>query len=208
MNLIAIESSTSLCSVSSFKNGDLSNVIDLVDSKEHSKKLPHIIQEMMKDFDDFKEIYAFAVSIGPGSFTSVRIALSIVKGLAFGLKNNIVPIQTLEGMNFSINHDGLHYVGAHAFKDKCYLQKFNGKVAVEKPFIDNFESIDKLDNQIYLYSKNEFNEKYQNISPSSISVGQYAMLNYSRLVKKYNEDVVPIYLSENQFVKINDNKSK
>ena len=43
MNLIAIEASTDLCSVASFKDGSLFNVIDLVDSKEHSKNLPHII---------------------------------------------------------------------------------------------------------------------------------------------------------------------
>ena len=37
MNLIAVEASTDLCSVASFKDGILQNVIDLVDSKEHSK---------------------------------------------------------------------------------------------------------------------------------------------------------------------------
>ena len=56
MNLIAIESSASICSVSSFKNSKLCNVIDLADSKQHSKKLPQIIQEIMRDFDDFSEI--------------------------------------------------------------------------------------------------------------------------------------------------------
>ena len=208
MNLISIESSTDLCSVSSFKKGNLYNVIDLVDSKEHSKNLPHIILRAMNDFEDYSKIEAFAVSIGPGSFTSVRIALSIVKGLAFGLKNNIIPVSTLEAMNYSVNDKGIHYVSINSFKNKCFIQKFKGSVILDPPFIFNIEDIGNLDDKVYLYSNNAIEQNCHLISPSSISLAEYAIINYSRLVKKYNDDISPIYLSENKFVKINDNKSK
>ena len=207
MNLISIESSTNLCSVSSFKNGTLCNVIDLVDSIEHSKNLPHIILEVMNDFSDYNQIKAFAVSIGPGSFTSVRIALSIVRGLALGLKNSIVPVSTLEGINYAINDTGEHYVAINSFKNKCFIQKFKDNIALEDPVISNIEDIKDYEN-LYIYSYNPIVQNSHLISPSAISLGEYAIDNYSRLVKKYNEDIHPIYLSENKFVKINDNKSK
>ena len=207
MNLIAIESSTNICSVSSFKDSKLCNVIDLADSKQHSKNLPQIIQEIMRDFDDFSEIKAFAVSVGPGSFTSIRIGLSIVKGLSFGLKNNIVPVPTLEAMNYSVNNSKTHYIALSSYKDKCFIQKFRGKKPIEDPFIDNYDNISKINDTVYLYSDNA-NHDYESISPSSISLGQYAIANYMELVKKHNEDIHPIYLSDNEFVKINSNRSK
>jgi tRNA threonylcarbamoyladenosine biosynthesis protein TsaB len=41
---------------------------------------------------------AYAVSIGPGSFTSLRVGLATVKGLAFGSERPIVPVPTLEAL--------------------------------------------------------------------------------------------------------------
>ncbi len=207
MNLVSIEASTDLCSVSSFKNGVLCNVIDLVDSKEHSKHLPHIILKSMNDFNDFNDIDAFSVSIGPGSFTSVRISLSIVKGLTLGLKNGIVPVSTLESMNSSVNDKDIHYIVINSFKDVCFVQKFKGDISLDEPFLSNIQDIEKFDN-VYIYSKNSVCPDFNIISPSSISLGQYAIKNYKKLVRKYNEEIHPIYLSENKFVKINDNKSK
>ena len=42
------------------------------------------------------EIDAFAVSIGPGSFTGLRIGLSTAKGLSYAAKKPIVPVPTLD----------------------------------------------------------------------------------------------------------------
>ena len=207
MNLIAVEASTDLCSVASFKDGTLHNIIDLVDSKEHSKNLPHIISQCMNDFDDYREIDAFAVSIGPGSFTSVRISISIIKGLTLGLKNDIVPVPTLEAMNYPIKDKDTHYIVLNSFKEKCFVQKFKGSLAIDEPFVLNLEDLDKINNA-YIYSKNTIITNNNFITPSAISLGNYAIENYKKLVKKYNEKIKPIYLSENKFVKINDNKSK
>jgi tRNA threonylcarbamoyladenosine biosynthesis protein TsaB len=48
------------------------------------------------------EIDAFAVSIGPGSFTGLRIGLSTVKGLSYAAKKPIVPVQTLDAFARSL----------------------------------------------------------------------------------------------------------
>ena len=47
---------------------------------------------------DFSDIGAYAVTVGPGSFTGVRIGVSLVKGLAFGKGVPCVPLSTLEAL--------------------------------------------------------------------------------------------------------------
>ena len=167
-----------------------------------------MIKEMMCDFSNFNEIDAFAVSIGPGSFTSVRIALSIIKGLAFALKSNIIPVPTLEGINDGLNDKNIHYVIINSFKNKCFIQKFKGNRIIGKPFIDDMENIIKLKDKIYIYSENIVNKEYESIFPSSISLGEYAIKNSAKLSIPYNAEIKPIYLSENKFLKINDSRSK
>ena len=70
----------------------------------------------------------------------------------------------------------------------------------------NLEDLDKINNA-YIYSKNTIITNNNFITPSAISLGNYAIENYKKLVKKYNEKIKPIYLSENKFVKIDDNKA-
>ena len=48
---------------------------------------------------DFSDIDAYAVTVGPGSFTGVRIGVSLVKGLAFSKGVPCVPISTLEALS-------------------------------------------------------------------------------------------------------------
>lgn len=47
---------------------------------------------------NFSDIGAYAVTVGPGSFTGVRIGVSLVKGLAFGRNVPCVPVSTLEAL--------------------------------------------------------------------------------------------------------------
>lgn len=48
------------------------------------------------------QVDQFAVSTGPGSFTGLRIGISAVKGMAFGLKKSCVPISTLEALSYNL----------------------------------------------------------------------------------------------------------
>ena len=48
----------------------------------------------------FNELARIAVTIGPGSFTGVRIAAGVVQGLSLGLDCPVIPISTLAAMAF------------------------------------------------------------------------------------------------------------
>ncbi len=63
----------------------------------HSERLMPSIEWLLNASGiSIKEIDVFAVSIGPGSFTGLRIGLSTVKGFAFATGRPVVPVRTLD----------------------------------------------------------------------------------------------------------------
>jgi tRNA threonylcarbamoyladenosine biosynthesis protein TsaB len=48
-----------------------------------------------------KDIDAFCISVGPGSFTGLRIGVAVVKGLAYALKKRIVTVPTLDAIAYN-----------------------------------------------------------------------------------------------------------
>ena len=63
----------------------------------HAERLMPSIQWLMDSSrTSIKDIDAFAVSIGPGSFTGLRIGLSTAKGLSYAAKKPLVPVRTLD----------------------------------------------------------------------------------------------------------------
>ncbi|MCS5660954.1 MAG: tRNA (adenosine(37)-N6)-threonylcarbamoyltransferase complex dimerization subunit type 1 TsaB, partial [Dehalococcoidia bacterium] len=67
--------------------------------REHAENLPHFCEAVLeKGNTDISELAAIAVSIGPGSFTGLRIGLSFAKGIAFSGDLSLVPVPTLMAM--------------------------------------------------------------------------------------------------------------
>ena len=65
----------------------------------HSKRLLSSVTYLMEEAQlDWVQIDAIAVSLGPGSFTGLRIGLSTVKGLSFAGSIPLIGISTLEAM--------------------------------------------------------------------------------------------------------------
>lgn len=76
----------------------------------HSQTLLPMITDMLKNAGmSFSQIDAIAVSVGPGSFTGVRIGVAAVKGLAFANDLPCVAVSTLEGMAARL--EGMPYTG-------------------------------------------------------------------------------------------------
>ena len=95
-NIINIETSTSVCSVALSSDGQVVDHHENYDGQTHATLLSQFIKDML-DTASRKEMKldAIAVSIGPGSYTGLRIGLSQAKGLAFGLDLPLIGINTL-----------------------------------------------------------------------------------------------------------------
>jgi len=95
-NILNIETSTSVCSVALTSDGQVVDHYENYDGLTHATLLSQFIKDAL-DTANRKElkIDAIAVSIGPGSYTGLRIGLSQAKGLAFGLDVPLIGINTL-----------------------------------------------------------------------------------------------------------------
>ncbi len=100
MIVLAIETATevgSLCIYDS-QRGLLAE-LTLGPVVRHSQALMTGVDFLLKQTGiDIMEIDFYAVSVGPGSFTGLRVGLSTAKGLAFGTGRPIVEVPTLEAM--------------------------------------------------------------------------------------------------------------
>lgn len=98
-NILHIETATSTCSVAISYNGKLISTNTTSESNMHTKRINLMIEELMSQNSmDLKDLAAISVSIGPGSYTGLRVGLSAAKGLAFALDIPIIGISTLEAL--------------------------------------------------------------------------------------------------------------
>lgn len=95
--IINIETSGKICSVALTRDGVLEFDLENNDGMKHAELLAPYVERIMEEVHR-KEwtVDAVAVSIGPGSYTGLRIGLSLAKGLAFGLEVPLIGVSTLK----------------------------------------------------------------------------------------------------------------
>ncbi len=94
-NILAIDTSTDACSVALSVNGEISDIHELA-PRAHSRRIFSMMQELMPHGNLRNQgIEAIAYACGPGSFTGLRIAASVVQGLAFTNGLPVIPVSTL-----------------------------------------------------------------------------------------------------------------
>jgi tRNA threonylcarbamoyladenosine biosynthesis protein TsaB len=96
MNTLAIDTSTNSASVALLDDDTIVAEIYFNTQKRHEETLLDAINTLLS-YGQVKpsEIGLFAVTVGPGSFTGLRVGLSTAKGLAFAAKKPIVAVSTL-----------------------------------------------------------------------------------------------------------------
>lgn len=100
-----LDTCTSNIVVGVLKDDKVINSISFInDNKLSEKLLPEIKSLIEKSNISLNNLNKIFVSIGPGSFTGIRIGVTIAKVLAWSLKIDIVPVSSLEVMS-SINTD-------------------------------------------------------------------------------------------------------
>ena len=100
--ILNIETSTTVCSVSIGINGKISSVKEVNDGYSHAEQLEQLIQSVLKESGlGIKDLQAVSVSKGPGSYTGLRIGVSLAKGLCYGAKIPLLSVPTLEAMAYN-----------------------------------------------------------------------------------------------------------
>lgn len=94
--ILAIETATDACSVA-LSTAEKIFTEYVIEPQAHSKLLLGMVQSVCKQADiALPQVQAFAFGKGPGSFTGLRIAASVVQGLAFGSNKPVIAVSSLQ----------------------------------------------------------------------------------------------------------------
>ena len=97
--ILGIETSTKICSVAVSDGEKLLAIEEEGGEYSHSEKLTVFIQKVLGRAGlQLKDVDAVAVSKGPGSYTGLRIGVSVAKGLCYALDKPLIAVDTLQAM--------------------------------------------------------------------------------------------------------------
>lgn len=122
MKILAIDTSGANCSVAIVDDKKILADFTINNGTTHSQNLVPMIKQA-QDFAniDLSQIDAFACSIGPGSFTGLRIGIATIKGFALSLDKPVLSVPTLLGLAYNIsNFNGIICSIMDARNDNVY----------------------------------------------------------------------------------------
>jgi len=97
--ILNIETATTVCSIAVGINGKTVSVNEINDGYSHAEEIEGLIEKALKGAQlELKDLDAISVSKGPGSYTGLRIGVSMAKGLCFGLNIPLISVPTLEAL--------------------------------------------------------------------------------------------------------------
>ena len=111
-NLLAIDTSTEMCSVALFKGQELFER-NVLSPNQHTKLVLPFIEELLQDANlDVSQLDTIAFGSGPGSFTGLRIASSVTQGIAYTRRLPVIAISTLSALAFQAvrKYDAQHII--------------------------------------------------------------------------------------------------
>ena len=97
--ILNIDTSTSVCSVALTMDGNVIDRREDYNGRNHASLLSGYIEDMLAAAKKHEvALDAIAVSMGPGSYTGLRIGLSEAKGLAYAMNLPLIGVDTLQTM--------------------------------------------------------------------------------------------------------------
>jgi len=219
MNVLGIETSTEVCSTGiADESGIIANYL-LNRGYTHAEMLPDAVKHILHQSNILiKDLDGIAVSIGPGSFTGLRIGIGFAKGLAKGYNIPLIGVPTFDALirrvpfaaEFAVaflkSRKGEYYRAVYKQDREEWVLKGDYKVVAEKDIIINIPvdtsviitgHIDKsLESKIKDSIKNVIFTNYDYFTPNGFSIASEGV---KYLIKGNVSDassLVPIYLNK------------
>jgi tRNA threonylcarbamoyladenosine biosynthesis protein TsaB len=123
MRVLAVDTTGAHGSVAIVAGGELEGILGAREtSPKHAESLLPTIERLLRTLSlRLEEIDGFAVAVGPGSFTGLRIGIAAVEGLSFATGKPAAGVSALEATAFRYRHvDGLIVSLIEAYRGEVY----------------------------------------------------------------------------------------
>ncbi len=136
MIVLGLDTCLGACSVALLRDGDLVASVSEPMTRGHQERLAPIVRDLMRDVGvAFADLDRIGVTVGPGSFTGLRVGLSFAKGMALALGRPCVGVGTLEALAASVPEDGVKVAVIDGGRGNLYFQIFEGDAPLTGPDI-------------------------------------------------------------------------
>ncbi len=223
MIILGIDTSTKFCNLGLIEDENI--LIEYTINglkKKHSSILVPAIKDLLKTIDlKMEEINGIAVSMGPGSFTGLRIGLGVAKGLCYARSLPLLGIPTLDAIAFPLKE--IPYLICPVLeskKDEIYDVVFRGGDSLHRVMDYKCEDIQSLLNRLSLLKEKiiflgDGIKKYRDIIKEKLGkdalfidsqinlpiATNIAILGLNKLKKREEDDIStlsPFYLRKSQ----------
>ncbi len=133
MRVLAVDTTGAHGSVAIVAGGELEGILGAREtSPKHAESLLPTIEHLLRVLSlALEEIDGFAVAVGPGSFTGLRIGIAAVEGLSFATGKPAVGVSALEATGFRYRHvEGLIAPLIEAYRGEIYGAAYRSRAGV------------------------------------------------------------------------------
>lgn len=224
MKILVADTSSSVCGVGLFENDKLvkENVLD--NGRTHSENFMPLVEKTLKESNtELKDVDYMAVSVGPGSFTGIRIGISSCKAMAEIEKIKLIPVTSLEilaGSKIGKSETICSLIDAK--NNQVYCGIFDSNINLKEDYIADdisvvLEKLKKYDDITFVGDgavahsekiENELKDKKISFSENNKQdVKDMGIIAYQKAQKSEfcsADELVPLYLRKSQAERLKD----
>ncbi len=148
--ILHLETSTTICSVCLAENGRIISLQEEISPNSHSASITLLIAQLFQQTNfTLNNLDAVAVNEGPGSYTGLRIGVSVAKGICYALNIPLINLSTTQSLaagavNSVRDEDAYYCPVLDSVKNEVYAAMYDASLNVIHPpspvgtTLDNF----------------------------------------------------------------------
>lgn len=215
MKILAIDTSSPICSVAILEDDKLIDKNELNDGKTHSENLMPLLDELLKRNNlEPKDIELIACCVGPGSFTGIRIGVASIKPIAEVLNIKVASVMSLETLARSVEGKNIIVSLIDARNNQVYCGIFDEQYNKKEEYLADdineiIEVLKKYENICFVGNGAELHKELltnclKNVefseenNQSAENVGKIGYKKYLENNLCDADTIMPVYLRKSQ----------